>query len=834
MGYYIFLILISSIAFCQVEGLSGWNIFVDPGHSQTDNMGVNGYSEAEEALRVAFHLQDLLLSKTDIDTVYLSRTDDKQSVSLYDRTTRANNLSAAWYHSIHSNAGATDNNNTLLLWGQLYNGQPDPPEGGEEMSSYMIDLLTRGMRIPTIGSRGDCGFYTWSDYCANSGGPYLYVNRNTTMPSELSEEGHHTNPTQNQLTMNEEYKRLLAYTFYWSILKYHNIERPFVGICAGIVRDMESATPINGATLTLNEQSYTTDTYESLFQNYSNDPEELRNGFYYFEDLPDSTLQIIARADGYYPDTLIVDISDTFITFQDIELLSSMPPVVSATLPEEGSQGYPAWDPVRIDFSRSMNQDSTEAAIFFTPSIPLSFQWMNKSKILLIYPDSTLFETDFTVTITETARDIYGHIFDGDADGIPGGAFTLHFRSSSSDIEAPYLMEAYPPMTASNIEQQPLINLTFNEVIGNPDTLQHLIRLERFLTGEDVPIIIENYSVNERSVVSLFPVNPLYPDEVFITRISPGISDTFGNTIRVAYNISFQTGNTDWAITGIDNFDNDLLVNWWSPGMSGSTTGTKAEETGMSTNTKSVNHITGSQASMDIQYSWDTNASGWLIREYLGGGTPRDIIFNDKYKLQAYVFGDGNGTLFRFCVDDNVPQSAASNHEVSPWYTVDWYGWKLVTWNLSEGETGNWLGDGSLDGNLRFDSFQLSYVPGNIPQGQMIIDDLRLVQDIQLDIHSGDELYPESYSLMQNYPNPFNPTTTIEFSIPNGQDVRLSIYSLEGREIITLVNGFTGRGHHKVVWQGKDNNGIPLPSGVYFYTLSANDFRQTHRMVFLK
>jgi len=118
------------------------------------------------------------------------------------------------------------------------------------MSGYMINLLTAGMRIPTIGSRGDCSFYSYTGACSNSWeGPYLYVNRNTNMPSELSEEGHHSNPSQNQLFMNSEYKRMLAYLFYWSILEYHNINRPFVGICTGIIRDLESGIPINGATV---------------------------------------------------------------------------------------------------------------------------------------------------------------------------------------------------------------------------------------------------------------------------------------------------------------------------------------------------------------------------------------------------------------------------------------------------------------------------------------------------------------------------------------------------------------------------------------------------------
>ena len=227
---------------------------------------------------LGLELMDILNSQSEIDTVYISRTNDNQSVSLYQRTNYANTVGASWYHSIHSDASSnTNTNRTLLLWGQLNNGNPDPPVGGEEMSSFMIDILTQGMRIETTGSWGDCSFYTWSDYCANSGGPYLYVNRNTNMPSELSEEGHHTNPAQNQLVMNAEYKRMLAYLFFWSILDYHEIDRPFVGQLAGQVMDIESQEPINGSIVQSDEYLYTTDTYNSLFHQYSNNEQELKN-----------------------------------------------------------------------------------------------------------------------------------------------------------------------------------------------------------------------------------------------------------------------------------------------------------------------------------------------------------------------------------------------------------------------------------------------------------------------------------------------------------------------------------------------------------------------------
>ena len=84
-GLLLYLLILSSLS-AQVSGLNGWDIFLDPGHSQTQNMGVFNYSEAHKNLRVAREVRDLLLSKTDIDTVYMSRTDDQQEVGLSQRT----------------------------------------------------------------------------------------------------------------------------------------------------------------------------------------------------------------------------------------------------------------------------------------------------------------------------------------------------------------------------------------------------------------------------------------------------------------------------------------------------------------------------------------------------------------------------------------------------------------------------------------------------------------------------------------------------------------------------------------------------------------------------
>ena len=120
MRFWFSFFLLLNVYLAQVTGLEGWDLFIDPGHSQDENMGINGYSEAKEVLQVSLYLMHILNEQTDIDTVYISRTNDNQSVSLYQRTNYANTVSASWYHSVHSDASSnTNTNRTLLLWGQL-------------------------------------------------------------------------------------------------------------------------------------------------------------------------------------------------------------------------------------------------------------------------------------------------------------------------------------------------------------------------------------------------------------------------------------------------------------------------------------------------------------------------------------------------------------------------------------------------------------------------------------------------------------------------------------------------------------------------------------------
>ncbi|MBU2625180.1 MAG: S8 family serine peptidase [candidate division Zixibacteria bacterium] len=95
-------------------------------------------------------------------------------------------------------------------------------------------------------------------------------------------------------------------------------------------------------------------------------------------------------------------------------------------------------------------------------------------------------------------------------------------------------------------------------------------------------------------------------------------------------------------------------------------------------------------------------------------------------------------------------------------------------------------------------------------------------------------ILPESFTLSQNYPNPFNPATTICFSVARSQDVTLSVYNILGQKVRTLVEGETAIGTHEVLWNGSDDSGSPVASGIYFYRLDTADGQSTRKMMLLK
>ncbi|MBC8490906.1 MAG: T9SS type A sorting domain-containing protein [Bacteroidetes bacterium] len=85
-----------------------------------------------------------------------------------------------------------------------------------------------------------------------------------------------------------------------------------------------------------------------------------------------------------------------------------------------------------------------------------------------------------------------------------------------------------------------------------------------------------------------------------------------------------------------------------------------------------------------------------------------------------------------------------------------------------------------------------------------------------------------------NHPNPFNPTTTISFSLPNEEDIELSIYNIKGQKVKTLYSGIAEEGKHSMIWDGKDTNDKTVCTGIYFYKLKTGNQVLTRKMLMLK
>ncbi len=127
----------------------------------------------------------------------------------------------------------------------------------------------------------------------------------------------------------------------------------------------------------------------------------------------------------------------------------------------------------------------------------------------------------------------------------------------------------------------------------------------------------------------------------------------------------------------------------------------------------------------------------------------------------------------------------------------------------------------------------------NIPSaysGTFYIDNLRLYSknDLVQTKVSNDENLPLKYNLEQNYPNPFNPGTTINFSLPKFSTVQIKIYDALGREVRSLISEEKSAGSYNILWDGKNNYGSRVSSGVYLYTIHAGDFYQSKKMLLLK
>lgn len=180
--------------------------------------------------------------------------------------------------------------------------------------------------------------------------------------------------------------------------------------------------------------------------------------------------------------------------------------------------------------------------------------------------------------------------------------------------------------------------------------------------------------------------------------------------------------------------------------------------------------------------------------------------------LGLLIYGNDNGSVYRvLMINPSLdmippgPQQSIATIE----YTVEENFEGIITLDFTEVQ----LADNN--GNL----LEVIISKGSIPIGGMgTFGD-----------GSEREFSPDLFMLAQNSPNPFNSQTTISFGLPENTWVTVYIYNVLGQEIETLIDSEMNAGYHTFIWDSRSNQ-----SGIYFYTLKADDFQATKRMLLLK
>jgi len=134
-----------------------------------------------------------------------------------------------------------------------------------------------------------------------------------------------------------------------------------------------------------------------------------------------------------------------------------------------------------------------------------------------------------------------------------------------------------------------------------------------------------------------------------------------------------------------------------------------------------------------------------------------------------------------------------------------------------------------------FFEWQGALTGSNNPEILTITDDAAVTAVFQLFTGIGDgAVLPEEFAVSRNYPNPFNPTTTIKFQVPQVSSVSLVVYNILGHKVRTLVNSSYEPGFYQTVWDGRNDSGESVSSGMYLYRFEAEGHVSTQKMLLMK
>lgn len=503
---------------------------------------------------------------------------------------------------------------------------------------------------------------------------------------------------------------------------------------------------------------------------------------------------------------------------------SLAPAVVSTNPPEGGKVNVNA--SLQITFSKAMETGTLVTAFQIQPAAPCTFLWSaDKKSVTADFTSDLQYDTEYHVTLSSALKDVNGKAIDGNADGTPGDPFVLNFSTNELDSKGPVLIQSTVANNATNVDVSSIISMTFSEEI-EPASLNASKITFRNKSNVNIEFDYKLYlSHDKKGVISIRPKTALEPNRTHTLTLSGTVTDTLGNAIGSDIAITFMTSKYyNTTVTPVDEFT--AISGWQTPSFSGSTVGILTAATTFAINTTTGLPGITPVSSAKLTYSWDAGAAAWLIREYLNpSGAPALVEFDTTYYVQAFIYGDSSNTKFRFCIDEHNG-TAWGDHEVSKWTLIDWRGWKLVEWKLSDpASVGSWISANNqlLGTRYRTDSFQFSRDAGSLLTGSLYIDSYRVVKKAITTVGIEDNF--AGMKLLTALPNPFSGQTTLRVNIPEYGKYRITIYNMTGSVADVALEEFLSPGSYDFTL------GDDLAAGMYLVELRCGASRQVLRIV---
>ena len=452
---------------------------------------------------------------------------------------------------------------------------------------------------------------------------------------------------------------------------------------------------------------------------------------------------------------------------------------------------------IRIEFSKQMDQESFLQAFSLSPGteniIEWSSNWQDEGKAVSIhFPGLLEFDMEYTLEISGDLTDIIGKNLDGNTDGVPGDGISITFHTEPTDLTGPQVASIYPILNYT-FDTESVFNIMFDEVLDNNTINESSLQIE---SGEqNLTIDYIEYTIDEMTTISLKSFSPLLNNSTCTISIH-NLTDTIGNTISEPLAFNYNTADFHYSNkTFIDRFNTG--AGWWQPDGSGSTIGTLGSETQYSySNSVFVPGVAmnpNGRKSGSLQYAWDQNSPSSFLRLH-NAGNPSDIVLDTSDVLQVYVYSDGSNNQFSISLYEYLGGSLSEDViEVMAWQELNWTGWKLIEWDLSESEQiGNWLSsDQTMNGEEYYlDGFLLKPGFESHISGKIYFDDLRIVSK-STGTPAGNEP-PQITSIPDTIiENGDNFYFFVNFTDNNDDDIHRIIVNADTNAIIPTIHGHT-------------------------------------------